>query len=452
MSIPGSRRDLKIGIVQDGKLISETVVKDKNEITIGSDASSAIVIKDAGAPKSHPLLSRRDTSFVLNYTAQMSGKISIGDKSYEIDQLAAKGVARTGEKFNTVDLGDKGKGKVAVGNTTVLFQVIPGAAPAPIAKVPADLRVNYFQRMDAGFLIVLAISIVLHAMMIAYINSLPESEKISDDDRAKLLDRLNPPEVEIPPMEEPLEDAELETKSDTGTKITPKESGGGGGGGGGNDGGGGEGEGEPAGVETKGLLALMTSDVGGGVLSDIIGDKGTDAGIADAMGKIGGGVAIGGKSGVIGGKGTGGGTGVGIKGTSAAGLGSVGKGTGTGTGTGTKAAAVVQKARVTSSGNISGVGDASGIQMRIRRYLGGIRSCYERELKADPTLTGKVGVNFTISSAGGVSACSVTSSTVASSAVSDCVCRRIMRWNFDPPEGGGSPSVNYTFIFTPAGS
>ncbi|MCL4195743.1 MAG: TonB family protein, partial [Thermoguttaceae bacterium] len=148
----------------------------------------------------------------------------------------------------------------------------------------------------------------------------------------------------------------------------------------------------------------------------------------------------------------------GSKGGGGGGIGSVGAGDlgkiGTagskeGSGTGEKEEKKV-KANMSASGGSSGSLDASSVSAQIRKYTGGIRACYERQLKIDPSLSGSVRVAFNIGGDGSVQGCSVTSSSIASSEVGSCVCSRIERWRFEPSADGGGSSVNYSFVFTPA--
>ena len=76
-----------------------------------------------------------------------------------------------------------------------------------------------------------------------------------------------------------------------------------------------------------------------------------------------------------------------------------------------------------------------------------IQFCYERELRKDPDLKGKVKVKFTISGTGSVISAVISSSTLDDDRVEECLKRKIKRWVFPGPKGGGIVIVNYPFDF-----
>ncbi len=76
-----------------------------------------------------------------------------------------------------------------------------------------------------------------------------------------------------------------------------------------------------------------------------------------------------------------------------------------------------------------------------------MKSCYERELKKDPTLKGKIVVQFTIGPMGRVTNSKIGSSSMRNAAVGSCILGRIRSWRFPKPEGG-SVTVSYPFVFT----
>lgn len=83
----------------------------------------------------------------------------------------------------------------------------------------------------------------------------------------------------------------------------------------------------------------------------------------------------------------------------------------------------------------------------IRRNLGQIRYCYERQLSSNPDLYGKVLVKFTIGATGTVAEPRVDSSTLKSAMVEGCILRRLASWKFPNPKGGTQVRVSYPFLF-----
>ena len=59
----------------------------------------------------------------------------------------------------------------------------------------------------------------------------------------------------------------------------------------------------------------------------------------------------------------------------------------------------------------------------VRTRLGAIKACYERALKRNPTLSGKVVIHWTITQAGTVSGVDVESDTLGDAEVASCINR-----------------------------
>jgi hypothetical protein len=79
-----------------------------------------------------------------------------------------------------------------------------------------------------------------------------------------------------------------------------------------------------------------------------------------------------------------------------------------------------------------------------------IRACYERALLREPGLTGKLAIEWTIDSGGGVSQVKTKSSSLKSAEVVDCIIDNVKTWRFPKPQGG-DVVVSYPFIFNSAG-
>ncbi|HMV68857.1 MAG TPA: AgmX/PglI C-terminal domain-containing protein, partial [Myxococcota bacterium] len=130
-----------------------------------------------------------------------------------------------------------------------------------------------------------------------------------------------------------------------------------------------------------------------------------------------------------------------------------GSGTGSGGGEFGKGGSLGSKGSGTvtaSSGEpiVMGGLDRSLIDAVIKRKMSQIKYCYQRELQKDPSLSGKLTVQFTIAKDGSVSQAKVASSTLGSAAVDQCVVQRFFQMQFPEPKGGGIVVVKYPFIFS----
>lgn len=98
------------------------------------------------------------------------------------------------------------------------------------------------------------------------------------------------------------------------------------------------------------------------------------------------------------------------------------------------------------SGGGGGGASAADIQGVIDQNAAAINSCYQKELKKQPDLKGKLSVQIKINPAGRVAGVTVTQNTVNAS-VAQCVQNKIRGWSF-PRGKKGMITVSQTFVFT----
>lgn len=433
-------RVLKFGLVQDGKLIEQGILSGKDALTVGSDPTNTLSVADPIVPKKHRLIETSGNHFKVSVFKGLDCRITLDDKLMSLDELLEKGIAKKKGHYTEFNLSPSSKGKFQIGNTTILYQLIPPPPPPPMLKLPKDLRSGLLKGLDFVFIAILILSVIIHVIVVGVLNTMEVSDNLSSAEQMKFAKKLVTAAEVILVQEEINKD---ENKEEDKQNAKPKK---GGGGAAVKDKGDG---GEKGGVENKGLIALITKEgTGGGSIANII-NQGLGDDLANAINKFGGvEVARAGNVGNIGkdrkgsgGKGAGGTVGVGD-------LGAVsGKGTVEG------GQRVEQKVKANISGGGAGVTgkiDQASVYSVIRRRIGGVRYCYESQLKTNPSLAGKIRVSFTIGSTGSVTSCSVVSNSMGDVMVQECVARMVRRWQFPPPDEG-VVTVGYTFIFSSGG-
>ena len=90
------------------------------------------------------------------------------------------------------------------------------------------------------------------------------------------------------------------------------------------------------------------------------------------------------------------------------------------------------------------------IQIVFDRYKAALYRIYNRELRNDPTLSGKMVLRITIEPDGRVSACTVKSTDMASPALSKDIVERVLSFNFGTKIGVSSLTILYPIDFLPA--
>ncbi len=417
------RRVLSISMVW-GDAILETKQFRDGQVTIGGDDGSdfKVYLEEEGR---HVIAKIRGGT--AEFTAPSGGEVTVRRKNGE--ELKGSSLS--------IELEDAAR--IQIGAVEMVARFV-----AP----PKATKSGLFKGMDLYFTKLLSIAVMVHVALLAALLITPLGDDSLADDLFRQQSRfaqslLQPPEDPRPkldlskPEEQKIEEPEFGVKPETTTersdssKVDASRR-----------------ESDIQKVRSSGLLAGL----GGDSSSHIFGGGGLGAGINNALGGLQAGSGMGDAHGV-GGLGTrgmgvgGGGGGLGIGGLGTRGGGG-GRGHGITLGGGGKRTTRIVPGRTTVVGGL----DRSVIAEVIRRYQNQVRFCYERELQKNPSLEGRVAMQFTIDGTGRVSQAVVQEDTVGNNgAVGRCISQRIRRWRFPEPKGGGEVIVNYPWTFRAAG-
>jgi hypothetical protein len=91
------------------------------------------------------------------------------------------------------------------------------------------------------------------------------------------------------------------------------------------------------------------------------------------------------------------------------------------------------------------------IQIVFDRYKAALYRIYNKELRKDPTLRGKILLRISIETSGVVSMCKVESTDLTSPELVSKIVGRIKRFNFGPKEGVSKLTILYPIDFLPSG-
>jgi hypothetical protein len=94
--------------------------------------------------------------------------------------------------------------------------------------------------------------------------------------------------------------------------------------------------------------------------------------------------------------------------------------------------------------------DAKAVNTFINSNFGQVKACYERRLRNNPLLEGKVDLNIGVSTRGKVTSVVVNRDTVRDAEMLRCVKKVIRGWRFPKPEGG-RVIIGKTFNFKKKG-
>jgi outer membrane biosynthesis protein TonB len=443
---------LRIGIIHGGRIVDERLIPRKISVSVGEHPKAMLAIKNADLPmKKFDILLFSGGRYHLQFTDKMHGKVAMGDQVVTLAALGSRGTAAKKTGYYSLPLDEKNRGKIYVGDYTLLFQFV-APPPRPLRMRSADFRTWRWEDVDWPFLSVLLLSALLHTAALIYIESQPPPKKMKLEDFSdRYVKLIIPPEPPKPPETKPVDEgkgedekkAEDKPAEDAPADDKPAEE---------------QPSDQPppetaeqkaarlkAEASQKGLLAIIGT-AGNSATTQAVSDLLADASsVSDDVAK-----AVASSSGVAVGRGDEAGLKGGGGGEGAAGIGDVG-GVGGGTGGSVSGQKAELKGKVdTGAADIaSSPEDQNAVKTTMKRYTGRVKACYERELKGNPDLKGKVSVSFDIDTAGAVSGVAVVENSTGSAELADCIQKEIGRIRFNPPPTADVSVAGYPFILSP---
>ncbi len=466
------RKILRIGIIQNGKIIEERLLRKRESVTIGQSPRNTFVLPSSGIPKSATLFELKGGVYTLNFRPQMSGKVSVEDAVLDFKALREQNLAKKRGDHYVLPLSEKSRGKVVVDDVTLLFQFVTPPPPPSKLQLPASVRQGWLKGLDWPFVSTMLGSFVFQVFTVAFIVTRdypepPRGIEALPDRFVKMI--VEPPEAKPPPPEtdseekkdeegdikeevvekkpepkpqpkpepkpEPEDKPEVakgpedpaakearlrKIKEEVASKTILKQLGSMGG----------EGPGGLVDSLKEGAVDVKMAEAFDGASGVVVADRDTKARDRRGRAKAGAGKVAGLQDGDLKAKG-GGPVETGSKGKEVS----------------VKGTVAVKKP---SEAFGTGVLDSSAIAKVVSRRKGAIKSCYEKQLKRNPKLAGKVKVQFTILQSGRVSNARVLEDTTGDPAVGKCIVSGMQRWRFPKPDGG-DVTVAFPFVFAPSG-
>jgi outer membrane biosynthesis protein TonB len=457
-AIPGATPKLKIlriGIIQGGRIVEERLVRKRESITIGQSAKNTFVVLSDALPRNWLLFEASGTQYIAHFSDGMDARIAVGNEIISLSQLKQTGKIQKRGASWVLPLDERARGKITLADMTILFQFVTPPPPQPRPQLPASVRGSALTGLDWFFTTVAAMSFLLHLMLVIYLRNVdwprkpdieavpdrfvqmvvkkeekkPEEKKVVDEKKAedekKDEKKKGEDEAKKQPKKELTDEerakmAEAKAKADAERRARLADQ-----------------------VKQTGLLKLLGAKAeGDGSIADVLGKGDVDRDQEKAFQGVGGvGVASGSDS-LRGIKAGGSGSGRVAEVGGLRGGGSIAGG-GTGAGAGER---TVKAAIKTETPAVDGELDPNMVAKEVRSRLGAIKACYERALKRNPNLSGKVVIHWTITQAGTVSGVDVEQDTLGDAEVASCIKALIARWRFPAP-AGGSVDVSFPFVF-----
>ena len=448
---------LRIGILQDGKIVQEKRIGVGNTVTVGASPKATFSYPLPKVPRKFPLFVAKGDNYFMRFLPSMAGKIATKDGVQSLQALAKSGQAKRKGDVWVFPLTEKNRGKISIDNVTVLFQFVP-APPEPLHPTyKTDFRPKLFSEDDPVFLGFLGLFTLLAAVFVVYVQSvdtpallptdvLPErfvklaippadpnepdvAEEVPDEGDGPSVAKEKEEEAAGAGEQEQVEQAEVRPKTaeeKAAEEIRRKQQ-------------------MEAEVLEKSLLLKLIGTRGesasGSYTDDLFGEgSGVGTDLDAALAEVGG-VEQGTYEALGEKRGTGSGTG-----RDDASIGDLAKAKGgsadVGSGPATKVSGRISSGTVDVSG-----GDPAKIKAAIGKYTGQVKACYEQRLKSNPQLAGRVELLWYINS-GRVSSVEVLGNSTGDSELANCIALKVRTWHF-PADLDADTEVMYPFILSP---
>lgn len=211
---------LRLGLVHRGKVIDERVLRGEEPFTIGPTEGATFVVVAPGLPSGFRLFERVGDHYNLRLTPRMGARIADGAPTGSVAEIRAETSSAVGERV--IVLGADARGKVIVGEHTILFQMVAPAPSVGKAQLPSSVKWNATE-VDWRTSVIAAFSFLLHFGAAGSIFS-DWTDPVVDEDvsTAQILESVK--QLPAPPVvEHPQEASTNPTTSATGAvrDVTP---------------------------------------------------------------------------------------------------------------------------------------------------------------------------------------------------------------------------------------
>tara|TARA_R110000824_G_scaffold399451_2_gene604925 strand:+ start:40 stop:1389 length:1350 start_codon:yes stop_codon:yes gene_type:complete len=441
-----ARKSLRIGIIQDGKITQERIISAGDSVSIGESAKNTFVFPKTNLiPDEFPLFLYHAKGYVLQLNDNMSGRLKMDavGSVRNLEQVRNDpNVTRKGNVFR-LSLSERDRGKIVIGSTTILFQFVP---PPPLQAIrpieSMDFRPRFFEEGDSMFYAFLGVNTLFAAALVAAVATFPAYdamviEEIPDRFVQLIVEnnqRLSPKPVhEVVKIDKKKKQTEEKKEEEAEkTPLTPEK--------------------KPDAIsearrkeqikkeviEDSFLIKqLLTRGEGEGSAMDLWSDA--DAGLDDMDAILANVTAV--KVATL--ENTGLRKGIGLSNEEA----TIGELTSAGGGTATVTESpklVIYSTVEAAEPELFDTKNPAAISKVVKSKFGQLKYCYEKALKSNPSLSGRLEIEFNIRNKNVTSIVALANST-GDKEFTDCVVKKIRRWKFPT---GVEGQVIYPFIFT----
>src|SRR5262245_14722907 len=153
---------LRIGIIQGGRIVEERLVRKRESITVGQSAKNMFVVPSEALPRQWLLFEIQANKYIANFADGMDARIAVGNEIISLSQLKQTGKIQKKGPAWVLPLDERSRGKITVGDMTILFQFVTPPPPQPRPQLPASVRGSITSNLDWFFTAIATTSFLMH--------------------------------------------------------------------------------------------------------------------------------------------------------------------------------------------------------------------------------------------------------------------------------------------------
>jgi len=446
MSSPNPRESKPEKVLRVVVIVDELVCDDVHQhapgsISVGSDYRSDVVLFGSRAPLRHALFDYRGGAYYLDLPPDVRGKVSMGRKAFSIGTLRKRFAA--GDKLR-VKLPPRAKGKLLIGDSTIMFQFEAPKVLPPRLPFPVQFKARFDQMWGSRELSTMAVSLLSLGSYFTWAATAEYDSNFDIDDIDErfvqamgLVKEQEEPKPEPEEEEDALaEEDEEEEKVEEKEKPKPEK----------------KLDKPPEKFSKKAVaearnvgIARVLGTYGGpgeGTVLDVIESTENDLSELFAQGMTTTMLADGGAITPF----VPGGEGISLGGAMVDTQGfDLGEGPELEKKEGKRERKVQGRAKATKT-DVFGDIDGKGVKAQINRRMSALQYCYNAVLSSRPGLAGKMTFTIGISAMGSVTTVVVEEDTVGDAKVKTCAQAKIKGWRFGKQEDSGE--VTFSVVFS----
>jgi outer membrane biosynthesis protein TonB len=206
---PVQGKVIRVGVVQGGQIVQEQRLRPGEPLTIGGAEDALVRCSVPGLPRRYTLIEQHRGRYRLRIPKQLEGKLSHGGRSVRLAELRERKPARRGCWL--LELDDRSRGSIQLGAVTLLFQLVQ-APPVGLRELSRpSFRPRLISDDDPVFLGFLGLFTVMASGFVAYTSSVQTPALLTDPKEIQRIAQvyLPAPELDDPePIEpEPVDDS-----------------------------------------------------------------------------------------------------------------------------------------------------------------------------------------------------------------------------------------------------